>query len=86
MSLTAEQRCEVDKLAELKVRRYMDSLFDRTLPRILGETIKAHDNNANAHSTLFKRQWSTLRLVLVAFAAGAGLAGAGGIAKLLGVL
>lgn len=73
---------EVEEIAELKVRQYMDSLFDRVLPKI----IKAHDSDIEAHCILFKRQWSTLRLVLVAFAAGAGLAGTGWVAKLLGVL
>lgn len=84
--LTAEQRCDAQKIAELEVRRYMDVLFERTLPRTIRSAVKAHDADVEAHCVLFKRQWSTLRLVLVAFAAGAGLAGAGGVAKLFGVL
>ena len=84
--LTTQQRCDAQKIAELEVRRYMDDLYERTLPRVIGAAIAAHDSNVEAHKVLFKRQWSTLKLTLVAFAAGAGLLGVGGLARLLGML
>ena len=83
MPLTHDQRCEVDKLTELRIRQYLDALHERTLPNIIGMAVRAHDSDIEAHKVLFRRQWSTLKLALVAFATGGGFAG---LSKLLGAL
>lgn len=86
MPLTPDQRCEAQKIAELEVRRYMDDLFDRTLPRLIRDTVVAHDESIEAHEALFKQQAARLKLAIAAFAAGAGLFGAGTAAQFFGVL
>jgi dienelactone hydrolase len=82
VGLTEDQRRECGDVAELKVRRYMDELFERVLPKIL----KAHDDDVNAHYELFKQHTSKLKLIFVGFCAGGGVLGLQALLKLVGVL
>jgi len=78
MSLSQEDCRTVEVKAELVVRRYMEHLFEVTLPRIIVAAISAHDDNVRAHGGIVKFRW-----LLVGFAAAGGLGTGLGLAKLL---
>ncbi len=73
---------EVSDTAELVVRRYMDDLHERTLPRLLKAVVKAHDESGLAHGGVEARL-SRLQWTLVGFAAAGGAGGGFGLARLL---
>ena len=74
-------RKEIDDAAELVVRRYMDDLYERTLPRVIGAAIRAHDESCSAHGGVAKKL-SRLQWTLIGFAAAGGAGGGIGFAKL----
>ena len=84
MALKDEEHQEVKEIAELTVHRYMNHLFDTTLPRIITAALSAHNNDIRAHGGIVAR-FSRLQWVMVGLAAGAGGGAGVGLMKLLGL-
>ena len=72
MSLTDDQRREVDDRIELFVRRYFDHYLNEVLPRTLAEAFKLHDQGCGAHGGIVKR-FTRFKWLLI------GLVGSGGL-------
>lgn len=83
---------EMEKIAELQVRRQMNELFENALPRIIQAAFAAHNSDVDAHQKQFashqvgcpmvRWKWITVGLLV-----GLGiLGGAEGVKELLSLL
>jgi hypothetical protein len=75
---------------ELSVRRYMDDLYDRALPKIVGAAIASHNDDIGAHDKKFEqhqvscpssKKIDRLVTLLIGAAFGAGLGSGVGLAR-----
>lgn len=47
--MDSDTRAEVKTIADLSVRRYMDDLVEKALPKMIEAGIRAHDQDIDAH-------------------------------------
>lgn len=73
--LTADQEREVDRIAEVRVRRYFDNYLLNVFPVQVSALIDAHNQNPEAHGGVEKK---VSRMMWMAIGAGFAIGAAGG--------
>jgi len=82
MGLSEEQVREVQRVAELEVRRYFDDYLQNVFPTQVTAVISAHHTDPYAHGGVEDR-FNRLFWTLIGLAGGSGVAVGGGVATLL---
>lgn len=96
MSLSDEQRREVENIADLRVQRAMVELLDASMPRIIQAAFSAHNVDVRAHDKKFEqyplmcptgREFRRWKWLLIGLSIGAALsAGSGAVVMRLAPL
>jgi|GEM_PF-3002799 len=84
MALSEQQTEEVERIAELQVRRYFDHYLSEVFPSQVKGVVKAHDADREAHGGV-ERRVNQARWMLLGVSLGCG-AGLGALLRQLFVL
>ena len=83
--MDSDTRAEVNTIADLSVRKYMDKLVSDALPHMIEAGIRAHNNDIEAHGGLQKKAIQT-KWAMRGFIGALMLMGGAGIERVFSML